>query len=148
MTDREVFLSDQSITLKQLLEQCGHHLIASADDENQRESLVSTRGQLKRQRQVSAGGTPQRQNKRVTFRQPIDDKTEYSPADNKLVHKLTATDVAPIAYISATRIQGALPQRSFTVLLDSGSSHTLIKLTSLPFGVIPNKDRAKSTTGG
>ena len=142
--DSEAFLSDKGVALEQLLEQYKHHLIASADDENQRESLVSTRGQLKR-RQVSARGTPQRQNKRVTFRQPIDNKTEYSPADNKLA-QLTATDVAPIAYVSAARIQGALPQRSFTVLLDSGSSHTLIKTTSLPFGTVPNRGIAKSTT--
>ena len=172
-TDEEAFLSDQSVSLEQLLEQCRHLLIASADDENQRslaltrgqpqrqnqiqqaESLVSTRGQLKRQSPVTARSSLQRQqnkSKRVTFRQPIDNKTckriklEHSPADKLNQIQLAATDVAPIAYVSATRIQGASPQRSFTVLLDSGSSHTLIKLTSLPFGAVPNKDRAKSTT--
>ena len=102
--DREAFLSDKGVALEQLSEQYKRHLTASADDENQRESLVSTRGQLKRQRQVSARGTPQRQNERVTFRQPIDNKTktEYSPEDNKLIHQqLTATDVAPMACMSA-----------------------------------------------
>jgi len=59
---------------------------------------------------------------------------------------MATRDITPIVYVTANKIQSALPQRAFTVLLDSGSTHTLINKPSLPFGATPNEGKAKRTT--
>ena len=118
-----------------MLETHKRNLMASVDDESPKESLVMTRGQLKR-------------NKRVTFSEPITQykrpRTEFKGQQQKTMavpvyrqsieqQRMAARDIAPIVYVTANRIQSALPQRAFTVLLDSGSTHTLINKPSLPF---------------
>ena len=61
-------------------------------------------------------------------------------------NKRPRLDLSPVVYINAKRIQNALPTRALTVLLDSGSSHTLIKDSSLPYGTTPDKSSPKRTT--
>ena len=60
--------------------------------------------------------------------------------------KRPRTDNAPIVYVTAGRIQQTLPTRPLLVLLDTGSSHTMIKETSLPHGASPTLSAPKRTT--
>ena len=132
--------------LDSLLDANKSNLTASVDGESPKtESLVTTRGQFKRN------------NKRVRFNESVNQyckrpRIEFGGRQSKTVavslskQQQAATDVAPIVYATASKIQTALPQRSFTVLLDSGSTHTLINKGSLPFGAIPTRGRAKQTT--
>ena len=55
-------------------------------------------------------------------------------------------DLSPIVYISSGKVQSALPQRAFIVLLDSGSTHTMIKRTSLPHGTVTSRGAQRKTT--
>ena len=55
-------------------------------------------------------------------------------------------DLAPVVYVTASRIQQSLPTRALTVLMDTGSSHTMIKLTSLPHGASVTSSAPKKTT--
>ena len=150
MADGEGFTSEPiSAALDRMLEAHKHNLMASVDDESPKESLVTTRGQMKR-----------KNNKRVTFSEPViqykrlrtefkgQQKTMAVPVYRQSIEqqRMAARDIAPIVYVTANRIQSALPQRAFTVLLDSGSTHTLINKPSLPFGATPNKGNAKRTT--
>ena len=146
-------MSNPVAALDSLLE-AQSNLTASFDGESQRESLVTTRRQLK--------------NKNVRFneqiKQYIPPKTgavaepltihssrvreheSNKPKISTALEQQTIRDAAPILYATATSIQSALPQRSFTVLLDSGSTNTLIKKSSLPYGAIPAIGRTKRTT--
>ena len=60
--------------------------------------------------------------------------------------KLPKLDLSPVVYITAHLIQQALPTRVLTVLLDSGSSHTMMKRTSLPHGTQPTISHSRRTT--
>jgi len=149
MADDEEFKSEPiSAALDRMLEAHKHNLMASVDDESPNKSLVTTRGQMKR-------------NRRVTFSEPViqykHPRTEFKGQQQKTLtapvykqsieqQRMAARDIAPIVYVTVNKIQSALPQRAFTVLLDIGSTHTLINKPSLPFGATQNKGKAKHTT--
>ena len=59
-------------------------------------------------------------------------------------------DCTLVVYVTVGRIQQSLPTRALIVLLDTGSSHTMIKLTSLPHGasVTPSIPKRTTTTKG
>ena len=61
-------------------------------------------------------------------------------------NKIAKLDLSPIVYITTQNIGGQLPTRPMVVLLDSGSSHTMMKQSSLPHGAIPMLGRPKRTT--
>ena len=63
-----------------------------------------------------------------------------------LVRKHPRLDLSPVIYITANKIQQSLTTRALTVLLDLGSSHTMIKKNSLPHGTIPTSTSPWSTT--
>ena len=67
-------------------------------------------------------------------------------APRNLQNKLPKLDLSPVVYVTATQIQQSLPTRALTVLLDSGSSHTMMKRTSLPHGAIPTPSHSRKTT--
>ena len=75
--------------------------------------------------------------------------TTMAQANRNLVSHRTL-DLAPVVYVTAGRIQQSLPTRALTMLLDTGSSHTMIKLTSLPHGtsVTPSSPKRTTTTNG
>ena len=56
------------------------------------------------------------------------------------------TDLSLIVYTTANKIGGKLPTRPMIVLLDSGSSHAMMKQTSLPHGAISAIGKPKQTT--
>ena len=64
----------------------------------------------------------------------------------KTQERVRYQDLSPIVYISSGKVQSALPQRAFIVLLDSGSTHTMVKRTSLPHGTIPSRGARRKTT--
>ena len=123
MADGEGFTSEPtSAALDSMLERHKHNLMALFDVKSPKESLVMTRGQTKR-------------NKRVTFSEPITQykrpRTEFKGQLQKTMavsvykqsieqQRMAARDIVPIVYVTANKIQSALPQRAFTVLLDSG----------------------------
>ena len=145
------------------------NLTASDDGESPAvESLVTTRGQLKQnnkrvrfndsvkqykrprtefQGQLSktmAVAEPHtNQSKSVKLAEPSHIKPQISTADESVTRVF---DVAPIVYATASHIQSVLPQRAFTVLLDSGSTNTLINKRSLPYGAVPFRAAARRTT--
>ena len=55
-------------------------------------------------------------------------------------------DLSPIVYVTTNKIQNSLPTKPLVALLDSGSSHTMVKQNSLPHGTIPNQSEPKRTT--
>ena len=59
-------------------------------------------------------------------------------------------DISPIVYITSNKIQNSYLQRSLIVLLDSGSTHTMIKKSCFPLGVETTKGnpKQKTTTNG
>ena len=61
-------------------------------------------------------------------------------------HKRPRVDLLPVVYITAHKIQQSLTTRTLTVLLDSGSSHTMMKRNSLPHGAIPTSTTSQRTT--
>ena len=89
-----------------------------AKNQNLEESLVATRNQNK----------------------TMSDNTNHTN------NKRPRTDLSPIIYTTANQIGGKLPTRPMVVLLDSGSSHTMMKQTSLPHGAIPTRGKPKRTT--
>ena len=84
----------------------------------------------------------------------------YGTSRNDLVESLSATrnqekqsmrkrsklDLSPVVYITADKIQHSLTTRALTVLLDSGSSHTMMKQSSLPHGTTPTSTTPRRTT--
>ena len=62
------------------------------------------------------------------------------------LHKCPRLDLSPVVYITTSRIQHSLTTRALTVLLDSGSSHTMIKRSSLAHGAIPTSTSPQRTT--
>ena len=75
------------------------------------------------------------QNKRALENQP-------SKEDNKRQR----SDLSPVVYAILDNIGSKLPTRAMMVLLDSGSSHTMIKQTSLPHGAVLESGKPKRTT--
>ena len=65
-------------------------------------------------------------------------------------NKRPRLDLSPVVYITADKIQQTLTTRALTVLLDSGSSHTMMKRSSLPHGTKPisTSPRRTTTTNG
>ena len=61
-------------------------------------------------------------------------------------NKRPTLDLSPVVYVTVNRIQQSLPTRALTVLLDSGSSHTMIKKDSLPHGTTVTTTPARRTT--
>ena len=60
--------------------------------------------------------------------------------------KLHRLDLTPVVYVTAGWIQQSLPTRALIVLLDTGSSHTMIKLTNLLHGASVTPSAPKRTT--
>ena len=60
--------------------------------------------------------------------------------------KLNQADCTPVVYVTVERIQQTLPIRPLIVLLDTGSSHTMIKRTSLPHDTTITSGPPKRTT--
>ena len=77
--------------------------------QNLRESVVATRMQHKRKLEMN----------------------------NSESNKIPRLDLSPIVYITAQKIGGKLLTWPMIVLLDSGSSHTMMKQSSLPHGATP-----------
>ena len=70
---------------------------------------------------------------------------------NALRHnKIPKLDLSPILYITAQNTGGQLPTQPMVVLLESSSSHTMMKQPSLPHGAIPivGKPKRTATTNG
>ena len=84
--------------------------------------------------------------KQVRFTLPNNTDSKRPRLDLPNQYEKGRHDLSPIVYITSGKVQTALPQRAFVVLLDSGSTHTMIKRTSLPHGAIPNKGAWRKTT--
>ena len=57
-----------------------------------------------------------------------------------------AQDLTPIIILKAKYIQNTLMERDITTLIDSGSTGTMIKRSSLPYGAQPSWGPNKKTT--
>ena len=83
---------------------------------------------------------------RAQTRRPKIEVSHQSCRDKRL-----RLDTAPITYVTAERIQQTLStSRTLLVLLDTGSSHTMIKKISLPHGtsLTPIAPKRPTTTNG
>ena len=60
--------------------------------------------------------------------------------------KRSRADLLPILYVTSQNVGGKLPTCLLIVLLDSGSSHTMVKQSSLPHGAILTTGTPKRTT--
>ena len=73
-----------------------------------------------------------------------------STAANNNRFRRPDVDLTPVIYINAKFIQYQHLTKPLLALLESGSSGTIIKSESFPFGVVPSKGTPKqtSTTSG
>ena len=55
-------------------------------------------------------------------------------------------NLTPVIILKAKLIQNTLIDRDLTALIDSGSTHTMIKRSALPYGACTSRGPAKRTT--
>ena len=72
--------------------------------------------------------------------------TTQSHNNKRLRQGSQQLDLSPIVYITSNKIQNSYLQRSLIVLLDSGSTRTMINKSCFPFGVETTKGNPKRTT--
>ena len=72
--------------------------------------------------------------------------TTQSHNNKRLRQGRQQLDLSPIVYITSNKIQNSYIKRSLIVMLDSGSTHTMIKKSCFPFGVETTKGTPKRTT--
>ena len=78
---------------------------------------------------------------------PIESLATTREQQKQFVRKRLKVDLSPVVYVMAHKIQQqSFTTRAMTVLLDSDSSHTMIKKSSLPHGTIPTLTTPQSAT--